>query len=102
VNLNVPSWRSGVISYSVLTVSSTIPYPELIEKIFAKAKASECKPQKQPPVSVVMSINKRMPCSLDNEEDWHSVIANYKKEVAKKGDDVYVEVKFPEKVHFSL
>jgi hypothetical protein len=43
-----------------------------------------------------------MPCSLDNEEDWHTIIANYKKEVAKKGDDAYVEVKFPEKVHFSL
>ncbi|KAF8517071.1 hypothetical protein BU17DRAFT_92241 [Hysterangium stoloniferum] len=97
IQLNVPSWRSGTISYSLLVIPSTTPYPEIIEKIFAKAKASECKARKRPHISVVMSMNKRVPCSLDNEEDWARIVANYRKEVTKKGDDAFAEVKFPDK-----
>ncbi|KAF8524081.1 hypothetical protein BU17DRAFT_63441 [Hysterangium stoloniferum] len=69
----------------------------LLKKIFAKAKASECKAQKRPHISVVMSMNTRVPCSLDNEEDWACIVVNYRKEVTKKGDDAFAEVKFPDK-----
>ncbi|KAF8519241.1 hypothetical protein BU17DRAFT_90209 [Hysterangium stoloniferum] len=81
IQLNVPSWRSGTISYSLLVIPSTTPYPEIIEKIFAKAKASECKARKRP------HISKIGPC----------IVANYRKEVTKKGDDAFAEVKFPDK-----
>ncbi|KAF8522174.1 hypothetical protein BU17DRAFT_64505 [Hysterangium stoloniferum] len=89
IQLNVPS--------CLLVIPSTTPYPEIIEKIFAKAKASECKAWKRPHISVVMSMNKRVPCSLDNEEDWAHIVVNYRKEVTKKGDDAFAEVKFPDK-----
>ncbi|KAF8516968.1 hypothetical protein BU17DRAFT_92368 [Hysterangium stoloniferum] len=97
IQLNDPSWQSGTISYSLLVIPSTTPYPKIIEKIFAKAKASECKARKRPHISVVMSMNKRVPCSLDNEEDWARIVVNYRKEVTKKGDDAFAEVKFPDK-----
>jgi hypothetical protein len=102
VQLNVPHWRSGAIAYGLLTIPPSISYHELIEKIFEKAKASECVRSKRPQISVVMSMNKKVACSLDNEDDWLRIVTNYRKEVTKKGDDASTEVKFPDKVYISL
>ncbi|KAF8528400.1 hypothetical protein BU17DRAFT_61074 [Hysterangium stoloniferum] len=56
-------------------------------RIFEKAKAAKCKPEK----------NKRTPYVLENDEDWLHIIAEYRKAVGKKGDDTVVEIKFPDK-----
>jgi hypothetical protein len=47
-------------------------------------------------------MNKKIPYSLDNEEDWLCIVTNYRKEVSKKCDDTFAEVKFPDKVLFFL
>ncbi|KAF8530513.1 hypothetical protein BU17DRAFT_60228 [Hysterangium stoloniferum] len=43
------------------------PHENLIFKIFEKAKAFECKPEKQPDISVVLSRNKQTPYALEND-----------------------------------
>jgi hypothetical protein len=98
VRFRIPYLESGVKVYNILTVDATTPWADVNEEIFLSAQLAECMPSKRPTVFFRLSSNKQLTYGLTKSDDWKFLLKEYRKELAKKGEDAAVEISFPDKV----
>jgi hypothetical protein len=69
------------------------------ENIFLTAHLADCLLSKHPALFFKLSSNKQLTYSLTNALDWELFLKEYRKELAKKGDDdAAAEITFPDKI----
>lgn len=86
--------------YNILKVDTSMPWEDVNEELFLSAHLSECVPSKRPSIFFRLSSSKQHTYSLTKLADWEFLMKEYRKELAKKGeDDAAIEISFPDKVH---